>query len=263
MTRSIMTPFSKFSKEADTIGRLLAGYSNIEMSLFHAVYVATGDFDTALKKIFGIRNGTRRIKIGEQLGLGEYRRLNLASDFGKALRIMRYCLKIRNQYAHWVWWDDYTGKLAFTNVEDLTKYKRKVNDLQKLKAHHVDDALLKAQEAYFVYADELLLWVNYEGRFKRGEVKQNPLNKPKGVKRPNCACRTATDALGSLAQVDLNIEGPPGGVAEHEKSPEEGPGSWGSGAGCAHGRERSHRRGSGRQIPAIFFFRSLKTRPGA
>jgi hypothetical protein len=77
--------------------------------------------------------------------------------------------------------------LAFANVEDLTKYKRKVKDFRKLKAHHVDAALLKAQEAYFVYADDLLLWVNYEGRFKRGKLgkaKQNPFNRPKGVKRP-------------------------------------------------------------------------------
>jgi hypothetical protein len=62
-----------------------------------------------------------------------------------------------------------------------------VKDFRKLKAHHVDAALLKAQEAYFVYADDLLLWVNYEGRFKRGKLdkaKQNPFNRPKGVKRP-------------------------------------------------------------------------------
>ena len=187
MTRSIMAPFSKFSKEGDTIGRLLAGYSNIELSLFHAVHVAIGDFDAALKKMFGIRSESKRIKAAEKLGLPEYQRLKLATDFEKALRVMRYCLRIRNQYAHWIWWDDHTGWLAFANVEDLTKYKSKVKDFGKLKAHHVDAALLKAQEAYFVYADELLLWVNYEGRFKKGKLgnaKQNPLNKPKGVKRP-------------------------------------------------------------------------------
>ena len=182
-----MAPFSKFSKEGDTIGRLLAGYSNIEVSLFHAVHVATGDFDSGLRKMFGIRSESKRIEAAEKLGLPEYQRLKLATDFEKALRVMRYCLQIRNQYAHWVWWDDNTGKLAFANVEDLTKYKRKVKDFGKLKAHHVDAALLKAQEAYFVYADELLLWVNYEGRFKEGKLgnaKQNPLNKPKGMRRP-------------------------------------------------------------------------------
>jgi hypothetical protein len=187
VTRSIMAPFSKFSKEGDTIGRLLAGYSNIELSLFHAVHVATGDFEGALRKMFGIRSESRRIAAAEKLGLPEYQRLKLATEFKKALRVMRYCLKIRNQYAHWLWWDDYTGKLAFANVEDLTKYKRKVKDFTKLKAHHVDDSLLKAQEAYFVYADELLLWVNYEGRFKDGKLgkaKLNPVNKPRGVRRP-------------------------------------------------------------------------------
>ena len=187
MTKSIMAPFSKFSTEGDTIGRLLAGYSNIEMSLFHAVHMATGDFNTALKKMFGIRSESGRIRAAEKLALLEYQRLKLAADFEKALRVMRYCLKIRNQYAHWVWWDDNSGKLAFANVEDLTKYKSKVTNLEKLKAHHVDADLLKAQEAYFVYADDLLLWVNYEGRFtqgKLGNAKQNPVNKPEGVKRP-------------------------------------------------------------------------------
>ena len=100
---------------------------------------------------------------------------------------MRHCLEIRNQYAHWVWWDDRTGRLAFANVEDLTKYKSRVTGFGKLKAHHVDATLLKAQETYFVYADDLLLWVNYEGRFKRGKLgdaRLNPVNRPKDVKQP-------------------------------------------------------------------------------
>jgi hypothetical protein len=190
MTRSIMKPFSKFSAEGDIIGRLLAGYSNIEVSLFHAVHVATGDFDAALKKMFGIRSERKRIDAAEQLGLPEYQRLNLAADFREALTVMRHCLNIRNQYAHWIWWDDYSGQLAFANVEDLAKPKTgKVTDLSTLNAHHVDAALLKAQEAYFVYADDLLLWVNYEGRFtegKLGNAWQNPMgSKPSSLPRPN------------------------------------------------------------------------------
>jgi hypothetical protein len=141
------------------IGRLLAEYSNIELSLFHAVHVATGDFDSALKKMFGIRSETRRIDAADKLGLPEYQRLNLAAKFQEALTFMRHCLNIQNQYAHWVWWDDYSGQLAFANVEDLAKtHTGKVADFGNLNAHHVDAALLRAQEAYFVYADDLLLW---------------------------------------------------------------------------------------------------------
>jgi hypothetical protein len=187
MPRSIMAPFSKFSKEGDLIGRLLAGYSNIEIGLMHCVQVATGDFDAVLRKMFGQRGESKRIAAAEKLGLPQYQRLKLATDFEKAVRVARYCLKIRNQYAHWIWWDDHSGKLAFANIEDLTKHKRKIKDLGKLKAHHVDAALLARQEAYFVYADELLAWINYEGRFKDGKLgnaTQNPLHKPRDVRRP-------------------------------------------------------------------------------
>jgi hypothetical protein len=115
VARSIMAPFSKFAKEGDTIGRLLAGYSNIEIGLMHCVQVATRDFDAVLRRMFGVRGETKRINAAERLGLPEYRRLGLATEFKKSTRIVRYCLKIRNQYAHWVWWDDYSGKLAFAN----------------------------------------------------------------------------------------------------------------------------------------------------
>jgi hypothetical protein len=153
----------------------------------HCVQVATDDFDGVLRNMFGRRGESKRIIAAEKLGMPEYQRLKLATDFEKALRAVRNCLKIRNQYAHWIWWDDYSGKLALANIEDLTKYKRKIKDLRKLKAHHVDAALLAQQEAYYVYADELLAWINYEGRFKDGKpgnARQNPLKKPKPIRRP-------------------------------------------------------------------------------
>jgi hypothetical protein len=184
MPRSIMAPFGKFPKEGDTIGRLLAGYSNIEIGLMHCVQVATGDFDAVLRKMFGVRGETKRINAAERLGLPEYQRLGLSAEFEKAIRVVRYSLKIRNQYAHWIWWDDYSGKLAFANIEDLTKYKRKIKDLSKLKAHQVDAAVLTAQEAYFVYADEFLGWINYEGQFRDRKLASNPLTKPAPVQRP-------------------------------------------------------------------------------
>ena len=55
----------------DTIGRLLAGYSNIEIGLMHCVQVATGDFNTVLRKMFGVRGETKRITAAEMLGLPE------------------------------------------------------------------------------------------------------------------------------------------------------------------------------------------------
>jgi len=186
MARSILTPFQKFAAEGAAVGKLLAGYSNIELGLLHCVQMARGgDLDTVLKRMFRMRGETRRVTEAENLALSEYQRLRLATDFQKAIRVVRYCLKIRNQYAHWVWWDDYSGKLAFANLEELAARKRPVRNLTKLRAHHVDAALLGQQEAYFVYADELLRWVNFEGSGRSGRLKGgNPLGKPKPVRKP-------------------------------------------------------------------------------
>jgi hypothetical protein len=71
MARSILAPFKKFSAEGATVGRLLAGYSNIEIGLMHCVQVATGDFDTVLKKMFRPRGETKRIDTAEKLAFSE------------------------------------------------------------------------------------------------------------------------------------------------------------------------------------------------
>jgi hypothetical protein len=65
----------------------------VEVSLFHAVQVATSDFHGPLKKIFGVRGEIKRINAAESLGLLEYRRLKLETEFKKALRVVRCCLK--------------------------------------------------------------------------------------------------------------------------------------------------------------------------
>jgi hypothetical protein len=190
MPRSILLPFHTFATEGATIGRLLAGYSNLEIGLMNCVQMARGgDFDTVLKKMFAKHGESRRIGEAEKLFVSHPQHYGLLGDFQKAVRLVRYCLKIRNQYAHGVWWDDHSGKLAFADMDELGRRRRKVNDLAKLKPYHVDAKLLAAQEACFVYADEYLAWINYEGRARAGTLSRNPLTKPKGVKRAKLKAR--------------------------------------------------------------------------
>jgi hypothetical protein len=185
MPRLILPPFRKFATEGATIGRLLAGYTSLEIGLMHCVQMARGnDFDTVLKTMFKQRGETRRINEAEKLFVSYHEHRGLLGEFKKAVRLVRYCLKIRNQYAHAIWWDDLSGKLAFANIEEISKRKRRVRDLTKLTPYHVTAELLATQEACFVYADEYLAWINYEGRKRAGTLRQNPLFKPEPVKRP-------------------------------------------------------------------------------
>jgi hypothetical protein len=184
--RTILSPFEKkFHKEAAIIGRLLAGYTNLEVGLMHCVQVVREDFDTVLKTMFRTRGETQRIDIADALGRHYYHSYRLGTQFEMAVGSMRYCLRVRNQYAHCVWWDDHSGKLAFANLEEIAAGHDYQTDLKSLTAFHVEVPLLKSQEAYFVYVDELLAWVNYEGRKRAGKISVQPLTRPNQRKQPN------------------------------------------------------------------------------
>jgi hypothetical protein len=178
MPPSSLPPFNTFADEGAAVGRMLAGYSNLEVGLFHCVQVAIRDFDTAFKAMFSVRGESRRIDTAERLGLPAYVPHGLDTDFLAAVAAMRHCLLVRNQYAHWTFWDDNSGALAFANLEDLAKVTAPLSDLGALGVFHIDAALVQAQETFFVYVDRYLAWVNYEGRFLSGLINRSLPNKP-------------------------------------------------------------------------------------
>lgn len=156
--------FKKFSNEGVLIGRLLAAYADLELSLFHCVNVTRDDFDTIYKAMFKERGESRRINMAEIFGRQNYQKLDLGTQFEMAIGSMRYCLKIRNQFAHSLWYDDYSRFLAFANLEDITRNNKTIKDLSDLTIHNIDVPTLTLQEIYFEYTDSSLAWVNFEGR---------------------------------------------------------------------------------------------------
>jgi hypothetical protein len=115
---------------------------------------------------------------------GAYKKLELGVDFELAVSAMRYCLKIRNQYAHCNWYDDRSGRLAFVNVEEIAKGDQLISGFDDLTRRYVDVPILEKQEQYFGYADALISYANYEGRFRTGKLRTQPLNKPAQVSQP-------------------------------------------------------------------------------
>jgi hypothetical protein len=181
---SIMPAFASFPDEAASIGRLLAGYTNLEIGLMHCVQIVRLDFDTVLKAMFRARGETARIDIADAFGRHCYDSLKLGTEFAMAISAIRYCLRIRNQYAHCAWYNDHSGKLAFANLEDIAKSNALQKDLSSLPTYHVDAALLSEQENYFVYCDRLFSWINHEGRTLTKALRSNVLPKPSQVAQP-------------------------------------------------------------------------------
>ncbi len=164
--------------EVMAIGRLLADYNNLEIGLLHCVQQGIGDFDRAFKTMFAVRGETKRINAAQNLGHPAYEQLGLEADFDLAIKAIRRALQIRNQYAHWTWWDDRSGRLAIANLEDLAKDPNAISDFDRLRVHHVDVPLLQAQQRFFSYVDLCLAWVNYEGRYLAGKIKTRIAEKP-------------------------------------------------------------------------------------
>jgi hypothetical protein len=181
----ILLPFLTYKQEADIIGRLLSDYTNLEIGLMNCIQVASGDFDATLKIMFGKRGETDRILWAAQLGEPHYKALKLDREFRMAIGAMRHCLKIMNQYSHSVWHNDWSGHLAFANIEDIALLDEIQTALQHhLPTDHICLFILQLQEEYFSYVTKLLSWINFEGRYKAGKISTRFYPKPPRMKQP-------------------------------------------------------------------------------
>jgi hypothetical protein len=180
----VMPAFHKFTGEAAIIGRLLAGYAELEIDLLHCVAVAREDFDAVLKAMFRARGETRRIDVADALGRQLYHAAGLGGDFDTAISAVRFCLRIRNQYSHCNWYDDLSGRLAFVNVEEIVKSNQAIEGFDNLTRYYIDVPTLEAQEQYFSYADALLTYANYEHRLRAGKLKSKVFERPPQMAQP-------------------------------------------------------------------------------
>jgi hypothetical protein len=160
----ILQEFVHFPNEVARISRIMAGYAILELDLMHCVQNGLNqDLDTALKSMFRLRGEKRRIEEADRLGRECYQDLGVGAEFERAIGAIDYCREIRNQYAHCTWWDDYSGQLAFANLEDLAKTTTTVTSLSGLAPCYVNVSLLQEQLDYYEYTDKLILWVLHRG----------------------------------------------------------------------------------------------------
>jgi hypothetical protein len=164
----ILQGFQRYPEEGALIGRMLIGYADLEIDLMHCAKSVRGDLDLPLKTMFRGRGNKQRIDVADAIARHSYAELHLENEFVAALQSMRHCLKIRNLYAHCIWWDDHSGQLAFANLENLANQDTKVDDLQALPVNHVTIRHLEAQLAYFQHSDAMLIGVIQEGNRRAG-----------------------------------------------------------------------------------------------
>lgn len=181
---NIMPAFDKFPREGAIVGRLLVGYGELELGLCFCVAAARDDFNMVFKAMFRPRGESQRILIADAMGRGPLHQAGVAQPFEEAISAMKLCLKIRNQFAHCYWTDDFGRQLGFVELEDTADKNRTINDVYHIKASDITLAVLEAQEAYFVYTRDLL--AHLTSRVKQGARKSpgSVFPAPKTVSRP-------------------------------------------------------------------------------
>jgi hypothetical protein len=175
-----------FPREMAVIGRLLVDYGELELDLMNCVQVARSyDLNATLNAMFRVRGETNRIDIADGLGRAAYVAVNLTAEFDSMIAALRHCLRIRNKYAHAYWHDPNMGKdLCYVSLEELAKENDVVHDLTALTFFFIDEPLLLRQEQFFEYTRNLITYVNYQGRYNSGALRQQIFSLPAAVAPP-------------------------------------------------------------------------------
>jgi hypothetical protein len=197
----ILLPFKNFPAEAEIIGRLLAGYGELEAGLVTCVQAPSGNFDSVFKAIFQHRQLTERINKAEHLGSAIFKAMNLGNDFDEAIASMRHCRTVRNQYIHSAWWldpdpqrlghtkmdvEDFfkNRRLAYTDLEDLAKQNVVIPHLHSIPPKHVDLQLLQDQDRFFTYTSDLLSYLTSESQTRAGRPATRRVSRPRQISPP-------------------------------------------------------------------------------
>jgi|SRR5579862_3978678 len=151
MTETVLSCFGpgQYEKEGAIVGRLLAGYGELEMEMTVCVGAAVKDLDDAIRAMFSVRGEERRINLAKSNLRIPSTSAGLQMLTKQILSDMEWCKAIRNQYAHCQWYPTRTS-LGFVNLEEVALIVGPLGLLEQYR-HNLDHALLLSQEEFFVY----------------------------------------------------------------------------------------------------------------
>lgn len=113
-----------YPEETTIIGRLLIGYSHLELALAGMLGQHFDDLETGYRIVFRARSESERINIADAILRPAFANMKLLDKYLEGLKALRDCMEIRNYYAHSNFKE---GKnfLGFTKLEELAEEVRK------------------------------------------------------------------------------------------------------------------------------------------
>jgi hypothetical protein len=94
---SLMPCFNADQAQAEgvVVGRLLAGYGELELQLCGCRVAVENILDLPIREFFGVRGAERRLDIAKQTLEADYAKASLTADLAQALSDLDWCRAIR------------------------------------------------------------------------------------------------------------------------------------------------------------------------
>jgi hypothetical protein len=175
-----MDVFSNFNVEMSLIGQILLRYSTLELDLCNCVSCARDDYDIIFKAFFRLRGESQRLDMADILGRHPFKKNRLETEFSMCVSNAKTCLKIRNCYAHCIWWNYGIDGLAFANLEDMAESNSIISNLERLRSRHgiATVEMLSDQIEYFKFTEQFTHWLGSEVLVRSGKRDTQHLQKP-------------------------------------------------------------------------------------
>jgi hypothetical protein len=160
---TIIPAFRDATEEGNLVGRLLAGYSELEVEMLGCAIEVTHDTDASVRALYGTRGEFNRIKTMRKLTEAAFVKAGFGRTYAATMDDMDWCRTIRNEYAHCQWYYTPQEGLCFVHLEDLARGSAKIDSLMNAKLP-VDAKLLSQQEAFFKYVQKCFWYLGEQYR---------------------------------------------------------------------------------------------------
>jgi hypothetical protein len=181
---NINPAFKRHPNEAFLIGRIVVHFGELEVSFCQNNTTALDTFIPLMKALYSLKATSSRIDFLDGLMRNLYLGNGLVQEYDIAILMVRYCLRIRNLFAHCNWVDDPTGNypgLFYADLQDSAKTPDFRFDWK-----HVDAPLLQSHEDYFAETMEWLSYLHHELAVRLKKLSSHVWPRPSELEQPRC-----------------------------------------------------------------------------